>query len=166
MISTQFFSSNARTLGALGLGLFASACHGSGASTLPEAHGTVADGPAGASVTVDVSTQLTTEPDAEPPHTQASLVMTGDGGDPMSASIGDFVGNCSPSEPVSTDIVTYRCWWAGGGDNIHVRMDGSDLVVRIEGTDESAPEDPDAGVERLRFHLTPGAAVRGVPHAE
>lgn len=52
-------------------------------------------------------------------------------------AIGDYAGCGQEEQPQDGPLLTLECWWAGGGDEFQVRMDGtSELVVSHRGLDE------------------------------
>lgn len=80
-------------------------------------------------------------------HVALLVGTTADPGDVTEHAIGDYAGCGQEAMPEDGPLLTLKCWWAGGGDEFQVRMDGTDtLVVSHRGLDEMAdiPEFTDA----------------------
>ncbi len=67
----------------------------------------------------------------------ALLVGTGDGINEV--AIGDYAGCGAEEIPADGPLLTLQCWWAGGGDDFQVRMEGTNtLWIDHRSVDEQA----------------------------
>lgn len=72
-------------------------------------------------------------------HVALLVGTTADPGEVTEHAIGDYAGCSEEAQPHDGPLLTLTCWWAGGGDEFQVRMDGTDtLVVSHRGIDEQA----------------------------
>lgn len=69
-----------------------------------------------------------------------SLVLSGPMGDERGRlDLGSYAGCGVQEVPGDGPMLTLKCWWAGGGDDFQVRMEGTNtLVVDHRAVDEEA----------------------------
>lgn len=66
-----------------------------------------------------------------------SLAVRTSADDVENVLLGDYVGCGEEAMPADGALLTLTCWWAGGGDEFQVRMDGvNTLIVSHRGLDE------------------------------
>jgi hypothetical protein len=69
--------------------------------------------------------------DANGMKTSHVSLLVGSSADPGAVSeesIGDYAGCGEETTPADGAILTLKCWWAGGGDEFQVRMDGANTL--------------------------------------
>ena len=79
----------------------------------------------------------TDEFDKQTSHVALLVGTAADPNDVAEHAIGDYAGCGEEEAPQDGPLLTLTCWWAGGGDEFQVRMDGTNtLVVSHRGLDE------------------------------
>lgn len=101
-------------------------------------------------------------PDADPPHTRVAMLLTDDMGRSSRVELGEYVGNCAATELTPPDLATHQCWWAGQGQQFHVRTSTGAILVFKEELDEATDPDPSAAREIRRVDV-PAAATVSAP---
>jgi hypothetical protein len=72
-------------------------------------------------------------------QTSHVALLVGESGGTNDVAVGDNAGCGEETMPEDGPILTLTCWWAGGGDEFQVRMDGTNtLVVDHRVLDEEA----------------------------
>ncbi len=70
-------------------------------------------------------------------HVALLVGTTADPNEVTEHAIGDYAGCGEEEMPTDGAILTLKCWWAGGGDEFQVRMDGvNTLIVSHRSLDE------------------------------
>jgi len=72
-------------------------------------------------------------------HEVAFVVTNGADERVAHVKLGRFAGCTQQDAPADGPLLTLKCWWAGGGDDFQVRMEGTDtLVIDHRSVDEQA----------------------------
>lgn len=61
-------------------------------------------------------------------HVALLVGTTADPGEVTEVEIGDYAGCGEETMPADGALLTLKCWWAGGGDEFQVRMEGTNTL--------------------------------------